>query len=211
MPKLDGRMQSKIKLPPEPIVVVDIEGNGQVPPDLVEISIQRFSFETKDQEKPFTSLIKPPRPITKRVIDIHGIDNKTVKTSPSWSQIQKDVDTAITGAWFVAHSAISDYEVIKRHLPEWSPIGVIDTLRLARSVFPHLESYSLSALIKETAIMTNEETNYHRAEFDVIATTRLFRFLLVESKVVNWAELCKLAMQPITKLSDSQPQQGQLW
>lgn len=204
-------MQANIKLPIEPIVVVDIEGNGQVPPDLIEISIQRFSFETDNEENPFSSLIKPPRPITSRVIEIHGIDNETVRNSPSWNEIKRDVDKALTGAWFVAHSAISDYEVIKRHLPEWSPIGVIDTLRFARFALPHLESYSLSSLIKKTGLMVNEDANYHRAEFDAIATTRLFRFLLMKSKITNWNELCKIAMQPINEINESPPEQGQLW
>lgn len=204
-------MQANIKLPVEPIVVVDIEGNGQVPPDLIEISIQRFSFETENEENPFSSLIKPPRPITSRVIEIHGIDNETVRNSPSWNEIKEDVDKALTGAWFVAHSAISDYEVIKRHLPEWSPIGVIDTLRFARFALPHLESYSLSSLIKKTGLMVNEDVNYHRAEFDAIATTRLFRFLLMKSKITNWNELCKIAMQPINEINESPPEQGQLW
>ena len=213
--KWDGirkMMSTRPRLPPEPIVVVDIEGNGQVPPDLIEIAIVSLISTGDSIESTYSTMIKPPRPITERVREIHGIGNMDVKECPQWLDIQSEVERRLTGAWFVAHNASLDLEVLRSHLPNWMPVGVIDTLRLARFVFPNAASHSLRALVELTRVMGDSKWIPHRAEDDAIATARLFTFLRLKSNVESWAEICKIAMlSTTTKDTGPSPDQGCLW
>ena len=136
---------TEFQWPSEPIVVVDVEGNGHTPPDLVELAIA--SFPVVDGDEPSSWLIKPPNPITWQAKRVHGIGNTKVKSSPVWEELRDNVEQQLQGKWFVAHNASVDYGVMKRHLPDWAPIGVIDTLKLSRHVYPDAQSHSLSALL----------------------------------------------------------------
>ncbi|MFH8987780.1 hypothetical protein [Streptomyces sp. NPDC017940] len=46
-----------------------------------------------------------------------------------------------------AHYAHVDYGMLSRHLPRWQPAGVLDTLRLVKTIYPNLRHRFLDALI----------------------------------------------------------------
>jgi exodeoxyribonuclease X len=199
-----------IELPSEGIIVVDVEGNGQTPPELVELAIQ--PFPDAERHTCVSWLIKPSLPITARVVKIHGIENATVENAPCWEDIKEEVSKQLEGKWFVAHNARVDFDVIKRQLPQWAPLGVIDTLRLARYVMPSASSHSLSALLETTGIVAGMRLQHHRAGDDAYAAALLFKHLWGLSNLSSWTELCKVAMittEPI--LETPAPEQGSLW
>ncbi len=201
-----------ITLPSQPILIVDIEGNGQNPPDLVEISILKFDYKSTLENKSITWLIKPQNPIKSRVTRIHGIKNRDVLNSPTWSDIKSEVLSFLGGAWFVAHNAKLDYDVIKRHLPEWEPAGIIDTLRLSRYVLPNAPSHSLKNLINYAGLLPDISGSFHRASFDAQATSELFKFLIDKANISNWNEICLLSQVNIKpEKNDNSPTQGELW
>ena len=61
--------------------VADVEGNGQQPPDLVELAVLPITDGIIGE--PVSWLVKPPRPITSFATGIHGISGKDVASAPS--------------------------------------------------------------------------------------------------------------------------------
>lgn len=201
---------TEFQWPSEPIVVVDVEGNGHTPPDLVELAIA--SFPVVDGDEPSSWLIKPPNPITWQAKRVHGIGNTRVKSSPVWEELRDNVEQQLQGKWFVAHNASVDYGVMKRHLPDWAPIGVIDTLKLSRHVYPDAQSHSLSALLALTGLDAEVSGELHRAGEDARVTALLLGRLIQDSLLTSWPEVCKIAQLKIQTVDETPaPEQGSLW
>lgn len=165
-----------------PLVVVDLEGNGWQPPDLVELSI--IPINQGIPGNPKTWLVRPEQPISARVSRIHGIKNADVANAPSFPAIRKDVEIALQKRYIVAHNATVDWDVLHRKLPAFKPQGVIDTLRLARVLYPGRPSYKLTELLKafklQEALNTTDGAP-HRAEYDVVAALHLLLHLVEHS------------------------------
>jgi exodeoxyribonuclease X len=202
-------MSIAFTLPSAPIVIVDVEGNGHNPPDLVELAIVPYPAENGTE---LTSwLIKPEAAITWQAERIHGIDNAAVALCPRWSVVQVEVQQHLEGKWFVAHNASVDYSVVKRHLPNWQPVGVIDTLRLARHVYPNAPSHGLEAMLVLTGLRS-QVSELHRAGDDAYATALLLDHLFEKSKATSWATICKIAqIKTEPEPQESPPEQGSLW
>jgi len=201
---------SEFVLPAEQIIIVDVEGNGHNPPDLVELAVA--GFPVVEDAQPSSWLIKPPDRITWQAKKIHGIGNSDVAGSPAWEAIKDEVEHKLKGKWFVAHNASVDYTVVKRHMPDWEPLGVIDTLRLARHVYPNAKSHSLAALLDMTGLRTEVSGELHRAGEDARVTALLLVHLIQESGMKSWVEVCKVAqLQKQAQDATTAPEQGSLW
>ncbi len=130
------------------LVVVDVEGNGQQPPEIVELAAVTITDSTVSE--PVSWLVKPDRPITAPVTrKVHGISNTHVAAAPPFVEIHHQVEAVLAGGWLVAHNARVKVELLARQLPGFVPAGVLDTLRLARVLWPGRDSYGLDALIRQ--------------------------------------------------------------
>jgi exodeoxyribonuclease X len=186
----------------ERVVVVDVEGNGQQPPEIVEVAAVLIGDGVVSA--PRSWLVRPERPITPLVTrKVHGISNADVAASPPFAAIQAEVQAVLADAWFVAHNARVEHDILAPQLPDWSPRGVLDTLRLVRTLWPGRRSYGLDALIEQehldlTAIATM--SHRHRAAYDAYATAllllRLLEGLDVEDPLGRLAELGSLTLTP---------------
>jgi exodeoxyribonuclease X len=155
-------------------VVVDIEGNGQQPADLVELAI--VPIESGHIGEPKSWLVRPDEPITPFVRRIHGITNEQVADAPVFAGIEADVRAALDGAAFVAHNAPVDLGVLRRKLAGWEPAEVFDTVRLSRRLHPALPSHRLGALVDAFFLADDlpDGLTPHRATYDALVTARLF-------------------------------------
>jgi exodeoxyribonuclease X len=162
-------------------VVVDVEGNGQQPPDLVELAVVPI-VEGKIGE-PKSWLIKPDEPITDFVRRIHGITNDQVAEAPVFADIEPEVRAALDDAAFIAHNAPIDLGVLRRKLDGWEPNEVFDTVRLSRRFQPDQASHRLGALVKAFFLDDDlpEGLTPHRATYDVLVTARLFIHLVTKT------------------------------
>src|SRR5207253_11337884 len=93
--------------------------------------------------KPAPGWVSPPTPPPGFARHIHHISNAMVETAPSLADVEDEVLAALGGRTIVAHNAHVDVDVLKRELPGWEPVGVFDTLRLARRLVPDLTSFKL--------------------------------------------------------------------
>jgi exodeoxyribonuclease X len=154
--------------------VVDVEGNGQQPPDLVELAVVPIVGGIIGH--PASWLVKPTRPISPMATRIHGLTNQDIAAAPAFVDIEAEVRQALDADVLVAHNAHVDTGVLRRHLGGWQCPEVFDTLKLARRLFPGRESYKLGALVTAFALADCLPAGLtpHRATYDALVTARLF-------------------------------------
>jgi exodeoxyribonuclease X len=154
-------------------VVVDLEGNGAVPAELVELAI--VTIENLRATKEQVWRVRPASPITRFATKVHGLTNKEVSRCPELGQVADDIQRSLNSFALVAHNAHVEYTILSRSLPNWTPLGVIDTLRLTKLVHPKLKSYALASL--REALPLNVGGRSHDALEDARATATLFLHL----------------------------------
>jgi len=155
-------------------VVVDVEGNGQQPPDLVELTAVPIVAGVIGE--PVNWLVKPELPIRNFAARIHGLTDKIVADAPAFDEIAAEVLKVLDADALIAHNAHVDVGVLQRKLGEWDCPEVFDTLKLARRLLPGRETYRLGALVEAFKLDEGLAENLvpHRATYDALVTARLF-------------------------------------
>lgn len=186
-------------------VVVDVEGNGQQPPDLVEVACLPVDSGRPGPARVW--LVRPPRPITGLVTRIHGIGNADVAGGPPVAEVAENIRAALTGRLLVGHQVHVDLAVLTRELGRWPSPATVDTLRLAKAAWPGLPSYSLDALVERAGIEPPQAAGArrHRAGYDAELTAALFLALAAEADEgeLSAAQLVALAGGRPTNAGDT--------
>ncbi|WP_460695629.1 3'-5' exonuclease [Nocardia thraciensis] len=192
------------------LAVVDVEGNGQNPPEIIEIALLAVDGPTTPDALR-SWLIQPQRPVTPIVTrKVHGITNVDLADCPSWHEVNDEIDEALCGRVLVAHNATIERKVLAAHLPDWDPPMILDTLRLAKSVWRGLDSYVLDKLIErgQLDVTAVAGQGYHRAGHDAWAAWQLLCALIADGEL-DWPELVAAAGLP-DFLPTPEPEGG-LW
>ncbi|MEU2585316.1 3'-5' exonuclease [Streptomyces avermitilis] len=177
------------------LLVVDVEGNGANPPDLVEVAALPVRDGRPDKSTAKAWLTRPNRPVTSFATRVHGLSNNDLADKPAWAEIADQVHAFMGTAWICAHNAHTDYRVLSAHLPGWKPAGVLDTLRLARATFPKLSGYSLDDLITHVdPDLSEAPAQRHRATFDAFATAQILTAMAAHYE--TWDQLVAAAVPP---------------
>ena len=163
-----------------PWVVIDVEGNGQRPPDLVEAACLPINGGVPGQV--LTWLVRPPRPITGLVRRIHGISNADVAGAPTTADVAEQIRAALAGRVVIGHHVHVDLAVLGRELDGWTPPAALDTLRLAKATWPGQRSYGLDQLTTLARLRAAQPPSIppagvggrHRAGYDATLTAALF-------------------------------------
>ncbi|MEU1519133.1 3'-5' exonuclease [Streptomyces sp. NPDC005811] len=181
---------------PHRVLVVDVEGNGTNPPDLVEIAALPVRGGQPDTSTAGAWLVRPERPVTGRAASIHGLTNEFLADRPAWAELAGQVRDFLGQDWICAHYAHVDYRELRRHLPTWEPAGVIDTVRLAKATYKGLPSYTLDALIKHVGpdLTQAPRAGRHRATYDAYATAQLLLAMAAEYDI--WDQFIAAAVPP---------------
>ncbi|MGV9823485.1 3'-5' exonuclease [Nocardia xishanensis] len=177
------------------LAVVDVEGNGATPPEIIEIAILPITTATAQATDIRSWLIRPKTPISPIVTrKVHGITNTDVAECPTWPEVAPGVTAVLGDRILVAHNAKVEYKVLAAHLPGWAPSMVLDTLRLAKAVWPGLRGYGLDKLIDHAELDTTAlaEQGYHRAAYDTWAAWQLVR-RLVDDSGLDWDGIVRAA------------------
>ncbi len=154
--------------------VVDVEGNGHQPPELVEVAVVPIVAGVVGE--PVNWLIKPEHPIKYFATRIHGLTNQDVAEAPAFAGIETEVRKALDVDAVVAHNAHVDVGVLQRQFSEWECPEVFDTLKLAKRFMPNRMSYKLGALVEAFSLADGlpADLSPHRATYDALVTARLF-------------------------------------
>lgn len=162
--------------------VIDVEGNGHQPPDLVELAVVPIVGGEIGEAQSW--LVKPEQPIRFFATRIHGITNQQLADAPTFNAIENDVRLALNSAdVVVAHNAHVDVGLMSRKLPNWRPTEVFDTLKLAKRFKPDQMSYKLGSLVEAFSLAEGLPGGLspHRATYDALVAARLFVHLTNES------------------------------
>ncbi|WP_169812551.1 3'-5' exonuclease [Nocardia acidivorans] len=170
------------------IAVVDVEGNGQVPPEIIEIAVIPVAGTAVSPDDIRTWLVRPKNPITPIVTrKVHGISNRDVADCPEWEDVAPKISRLMFGRVLVAHNANVEQKVLSRQLPDWKPLMVLDTLRLSKALWPGLKGYGLEKLIEHAELDTSAlaDQGHHRAGYDAWAAWQLLCRLVRDSEL-DW-------------------------
>lgn len=165
--------------------IVDIETTGGSAniEKITEIAI--YLHDGQEITGEFVSLVNPERNIPYFITNLTGITNEMVEDAPRFYEIAKTIVELTEGRTFVAHNARFDYSFIRQ---EFKSLGfnfkrnILDTVALARKLFPGHRSYSLGNICKDLDILINGR---HRAAGDALATVRLFEMLIKKDLELN--------------------------
>lgn len=179
------------------LVVVDVEGHGGRPPRLVELAVVPIVGGIIGE--PATWLVRPPESISWQATRVHGITNRDVAHLRPVEAVADDIRAYLDGAVVVAHAAHVDVGVLSHELPDWRPAAVVDTLKLARRVYPHLRSHRLGALVDELDLARGlaEGMRPHRADYDAAVTARLLLRLIHDGGMTQLDEITCEGSGPI--------------
>lgn len=160
------------------IVVLDFETTGlNIKHDRI-IEIGAVRLENGDITESFSQLVNPGVALSPEVSNLTGIDDAMLRGMPSPDKATQQLLDFIGDSCIAAHNAPFDYGILQSELKRMGVVyerPVIDTLVLARSLYPELKSFRLGSLCKHLGISLK---NAHRAVHDARATAQCLAIML---------------------------------
>ena len=171
------------KIDDEEFVVFDIETTGLNSHTNEIIEIGAVKIKAGRIVDRYSQLINPGRPIPYHITEITSITDEQVANEPKIDKVIGKFVDFIGDAVLVAHNAPFDMGFIKRDIKKYLNIdyqcSVIDTLQMARDLFPDLKKYGLGDLNKTLGLALEK---HHRAVDDSQATANMFIIFLEKYK-----------------------------
>lgn len=165
-----------------PFVVFDIETTGLDSKKDAITEIGAVKVENGVVTDRWSTFVNPCRPIPQNIVDLTGITDNMVKDAPKIEEILGDFFEFCKGCVLVAHNAAFDTGFIKenakKHGFEYN-FCCLDTLILARCMYPDLPNFKLDTLTKHLHVILE---NHHRAVDDAKATADAFVKMIAELK-----------------------------
>ncbi|MFH0851818.1 MAG: 3'-5' exonuclease [Candidatus Peregrinibacteria bacterium] len=147
------------------------------------------------EERVFSQLVNPERPIPWEAKSIHKIGDEEVSSAPTIDAVLPEFLRFAQNSVLVAHNAEFDMGFLHREkeccwgyveLPE-----CLCTLRLSRSLFPNAYRHTLDAMGAHVGLSVPK--NLHRALPDVLLTAQVLLKMLEIGKITSLEELRKKA------------------
>ncbi|WP_203362340.1 PolC-type DNA polymerase III [Bacillus sp. REN10] len=169
-------------LPDETYVVFDVETTGlsAVYDTIIELAgVKIKNGEIIDR---FESFANPHHPLSATTINLTGITDDLVENAPEVEEVLQKFKEWTADAILVAHNASFDMGFLQagyeRYNIEKATNPVIDTLELARFLYPSMKNHRLNTLAKKFDV---ELTQHHRAIYDAEATGYLMLKMLQDA------------------------------
>jgi DNA polymerase-3 subunit epsilon len=148
-------------------VAFDLETTGTRPQEDMIVEIGAVMFDGSQPIRNYGTLVDPGRPIPPDASAVNGITDDMVRGKPRIGDVLGEFAAFCGALPLVAHNAPFDYRFllddVKTHRAR-APEGVVlDSLPLARIVFPGLPNYKLWTLVRHLNFPSGR---FHRAEED---------------------------------------------
>ena len=159
--------------------VLDLETTGLSfrTEKITEIGIMKMN-EKGEVIDEFECFVNPEKPIPQRVVEVTNITDDMVKDAETIDKVLPKVLEFVGDSVIVAHNADFDVGFLKYNAKQ---LGLsldntyLDTLRLAKDLFPDYKKYKLGIIAEKLGI---EVIVAHRALDDVDTTVKVFRVML---------------------------------
>jgi len=127
----------------------------------------------------YSKLIDPERKLSSKISEITGITQDMLVNQPKLREVLPEFRAFAKGSILVAHNAEFDVGFLSQSaiaigMEPWTQ-PVIDTLALARVIYPGEKNYRLKTLAQKFKV---ELVNHHRALADAEATGKVFTYML---------------------------------
>lgn len=155
--------------------VLDFETTGvsSQQDEIIQIGIAVVD-ETGALLSSYSSFVKPARPIPAFITGLTGIKDEDVADAPAIEDVIAETVPLLHDAVLVAHNAGFDAAFLQAALERsgYLPFSgrVLDTVDLARLVFPFMPSYRLGAITHDLGIVHERQ---HQADSDALATAEV--------------------------------------
>ena len=162
--------------------VLDLETTGFSPitEKITEIGIMKVKDgKVIDQ---FSTFVNPEKPIPARVVEVTNITDYMVKDADTIDKVFPKMLEFIEGSILVAHNADFDIGFLKHNAKRLGydfDFTYLDTLSLAKDLFPEYKSYKLGRIAKNLGIKVEVA---HRALDDVDTTVKVFNIMIEKLK-----------------------------
>lgn len=155
-------------------IVFDVETTGLSAVYDTIIELAAVKMHKGNVEASFDEFIDPGHPLSSTTVNLTGITDAMVKGSKSEEEVLRLFREFSEGAILVAHNASFDMGFLnmsykKYGIPE-ADNPVIDTLELARYLYPQYKRFGLGILSKKFGVSLEQ---HHRAIYDAEATGHL--------------------------------------
>jgi len=195
-----ARICENVKENSDSFVVFDIETTG-LDNRCEEITeIGAVKVENGQVTERYGTFVNPGKPIPKKITELTSITDEMVADAPKINVALPEFFKFCEGSILVAHNAKFDTGFMKVAAEKCGipyEFGHLDTLMLAKCLYPDLGNYRLNNLTKHLNVVLE---NHHRAVDDAKATADIFVKMLEE---LESREICD-----ITKLNESFDMRG---
>lgn len=166
-----------------PYIVFDTETTGLNAAENTLIEIAAVKMKGMEILEEWTTLIDPETEISAKITELTGISNDMVQNQPKLAEALTKFREFCGDAVLVAHNAEFDLGFIsvcatRIGMPEWTN-AVLDTLPLARKLYPSEKNYRLKTLTTKFGV---DLVNAHRALDDTVALAKVFQYMLKDLK-----------------------------
>ncbi|HLS06913.1 MAG TPA: exonuclease domain-containing protein, partial [Bacillota bacterium] len=156
-------------------VVFDVETTGLSAVYDTIIEIAGVKMQHGEVIDTFESFANPHRPLPEKITEITGITDDMLVDAPNVDIVLQQFKEWVGDSVLVAHNATFDIGFLNQGYKqldlETITAPIIDTLELARFLYPKLGNHRLNTLCKHLNV---ELTQHHRAIYDAEATAYLF-------------------------------------
>ncbi len=179
-------------------VVFDTETTGFTPYKDQMIEIGAVKIKNGEITDRFDELINPHRKLPERIVELTNITDEMLQDKDTEENVTKRFLEFVKDAPMVAHNAAFDIGFIsaamnKYHLGEFKNT-VIDTMSMARTLYPEWKNHKLSTLVKNLEVPW-DESSHHRGDYDS------------EGTAIGFYKMCKVLsnrnIETTTKLYNS--------
>ena len=158
--------------------VLDLETTGFSPvtDKITEVGIMKVK-DGKVIDK-FSCFVNPEKPIPQRVVEVTNITDDMVKDAETIEKVFPKILEFLGDSVIVAHNAGFDVGYLKHNakvLGYEFDYTYIDTLSLAKDLFPNFKKYKLGKIAEELGIKVEVA---HRALDDVDTTVKVFNVMI---------------------------------
>ncbi|KKB37668.1 ATP-dependent DNA helicase DinG [Bacillus thermotolerans] len=186
-------------------VVTDFETTGHAPKEKDRIIHASFVIiENKTITYQYTSFFNPERSIPPFIEELTGISDEMVKNAPFFHEAAKDILPLLDGAVFVAHNVLFDLQFLQGELERagYSPFTgpAVDTVELARIIWPTSDSFKLGDLTKGLGLVHDRP---HQADSDAYVTAQMLIMMIEKLEQMPLATLEKLGRLAVGLKSDA--------